>query len=122
MTDKIILRGIRLMTQVGVPDVERRVSQEIVVDLDLLVDTRPAAAADDFTKTVDYAVVRETLARVALEKPRRLIETLAEEMAAAVIGQYPIEGVHLVLKKPAALRHLGVEYTGVEIVRTKERA
>lgn len=122
MTDKIILKGVRLMTQVGVPEGERGAAQEVVIDLELLHDIRAAAANDDFRQTVDYAAVRETLASVALARPRKLIETLAEEMVAAVLAEYPVEGVHLMVKKPAALRHLGVEYPAVEIVRMRVRA
>lgn len=117
MSDRILLRGVRLSTHVGVPDDERASAQEVIVDLDMLTDIRAAAERDDFTLTADYAAVRGTLARVALERPRRLIETLAEEMAAAVLREYAVSGVRVVLKKPAALRHEQVDYPGVEIFR-----
>ena len=119
MSDRILLRGVRLSTHVGVPDDERRAAQEVIVDLDLLTDIRSAAERDDFALAVDYAAVRGTLARVASERPRKLIETLAEEMAAAVLREYAVTAVRVVLKKPAALRSERVDYPGVEIFRER---
>jgi dihydroneopterin aldolase len=119
MNDKILLHGARFQTRVGVPPEERAHPQEVVVDLAISFDIRAAAAADDFHQTIDYAAVRDTLARVASAKPRSLIETLAEEMAAAVLHEFNAGEVHLVLKKPAALRGAGVDAPGVEITRRR---
>lgn len=115
--DRILLEGVTLPTHVGVPDEERRAPQDVVLDVELEFDLRSAARADDFTLTIDYAAVRETLARVASARPRRLIETLAEELAAAILGEYPVARIRLRLMKPQALRAVGVSAPGVEIVR-----
>jgi dihydroneopterin aldolase len=119
MSDLIQLRGARVMARVGVPDEERATPQELIVDLDLSFDIRAAAADDDFTRTIDYAAVRATLARVAAHQPYRLIETIAERAAAALLEEFPAERVRVTVKKPAALRSLGVDYPAVEIVRSR---
>ena len=55
--DRISLLGLRAFGRHGVLDHERRDGQEFVVDAVLWLDTRPAAAADDLSLTVDYGAV-----------------------------------------------------------------
>lgn len=117
MSDTIQLRGVRVTARVGVPDDERATPQELVVDVDLIFDIRPAAAADDFTLTIDYAAVRATLQRIAEAQSYRLIETIAERTAEALLAEFPTPRVRILVKKPAALREFGVDYPAVEIVR-----
>lgn len=119
MSDTIQLRGVRVMAHVGVPDDERAAPQRLVVDVDLLFDIRPAAAADDFTLTIDYAAVRATLQSIAEAQPYRLIETIAERMAEALLAEFPASRVRMLVKKPAALHAFGVDYPAVEIVRQR---
>jgi dihydroneopterin aldolase len=120
MMDVIQLRGARVMARVGVPDEERAVAQELVVDVDLDWDIRAAAAADDFELTVDYAAVRAVVERVAGARAYRLIETIAEGVAAAVLAEFGTARVRVLVKKPAALRSLGVDYPAVEIERRRD--
>jgi dihydroneopterin aldolase len=114
--DKILIRGLSLRCRVGVPDEERARSQRLVADADLLLDLRPAAATDDFNRTVDYNQACQVLAEVASQGPYRLLETVAERMAAALLGLGPAR-VRLLLKKPAALASWKADYAAVEIVR-----
>jgi dihydroneopterin aldolase len=118
--DQILLKGVPLMCKLGVPPEERQQPQQIVVDLSMSFDTRPAAASDNFKLTVDYAAVRRTLAEVAQRKEYSLVETLAEEMAQEVLRRYPFHAVQITLKKPGALRNYNVEYAGVQIERTRD--
>lgn len=119
MNDTIQLRGVRLQARVGVPDEERAAPQQIIVDADLDWDIRAAAAKDDFSATIDYAAVRDTLAEVASAQPWHLIEAIAERMAAALLDRYPTARVRILLKKPEALRARGVDYPAVEILRER---
>ncbi|MBE7545043.1 MAG: dihydroneopterin aldolase [Solibacteraceae bacterium] len=117
--DVIQLRGARVMARVGVPEEERAVAQELVVDVDLDWDIRAAAAADDFELTLDYAAVRAVVERVAGARAYRLIETIGG-VAAAVLAEFGTPRVRVLVKKPAALRAVGVEYPAVEIERRRD--
>jgi dihydroneopterin aldolase len=120
MTDKILLSGVRLDCHIGVPEEERAKTQELIVDIELGVDLRGAWASDRFEDTVDYAAVRDVIARVAGQRPYALVETLAESMAAAVLSEFAkVESVRVLVRKPAALAHLRVDWPGVELVRTR---
>lgn len=119
MSSTIQLRGARVMARVGVPDEERAWPQQLIIDADLDFDIRAAAAADDCALTIDYAAVRATFERVAAAHPYRLIETIAERIAAALLDEFPTPRVRVLVKKPAALRSLGVDYPAVEVTRNR---
>ena len=120
MNDKILLSGVHLVCHIGVPDEERAQAQGLILDLEMGVDLRRAGASDRFEDTVDYAAVREVMERVAGQRPYSLVEALAESLAAAVLEEFAtVESVRVLVRKPAALAHLRVEWPGVEIVRTR---
>ena len=60
--DRLALRGLRGLGYHGVFEHERRDGQEFVVDVELGLDTRPAAAGDDLAATVHYGELAERLA------------------------------------------------------------
>jgi len=62
--DRIELRGLRVFARHGVLDEERRDGQEFVIDAVLWLDTRPAAASDDLSKTIDYGALANRLVAV----------------------------------------------------------
>jgi len=120
MSDKILLHGVHLDCHIGVPAEERADPQELIADLEMAIDIRRAAASDRFEDTVDYAAVRDTMARVAASRPFALVESLAESLAAAVLHEFAlVENVRVLVRKPAALARLRVDWPGVEIIRTR---
>ncbi|WP_321475794.1 dihydroneopterin aldolase [uncultured Paludibaculum sp.] len=117
--DKILLVGVHLTVNLGVPHEERSIPQEVILDLEMEFDTRPAGESDDFKQTVDYAAVHTTVRRVATERHYSLVECMAERIAAAVLLEFPVAGVRVLLKKPAALRARNVDYPAIEILRRR---
>jgi len=102
-TDRISVLGLRAFGRHGVLEHERRDGQEFVVDAVLWVDTRPAASADDLTKTVDYAAVAGRLAAVVSGEPVSLIETLADRLATACLSAgEAVREVEITVHKPHA--------------------
>ncbi|MFM9146748.1 MAG: dihydroneopterin aldolase, partial [Verrucomicrobiota bacterium] len=67
---------------------ETRLGQRFTVSVDLEVDTRPAAATDDLKLTVDYGKVIATVEAQLKGKPVYLIETLAQQIAARILGTF----------------------------------
>lgn len=117
--DLILLSGVELTLNLGVPQEERAVPQTISADIELEFDTRAAALSDDFQLTVDYAAVHGLAVRVAASRPFALIESLAGEMAVAILAEFPVTSVRILIRKPQALRAKGVDWAGVEIVRRR---
>lgn len=97
--DEIHLCALRLTTHIGVPDDERAACQTLEADVTLRVQGAFEAMQDDISATIDYAAVAERLQKLAAERPRRLIETLAAEMAACVLDEFKASGVTIELRK-----------------------
>jgi 7,8-dihydroneopterin aldolase/epimerase/oxygenase len=100
--DRIELRGLRVFARHGVLDYEQVTGQEFVIDTVLWLDTRPAAGSDDLSKTVDYGALADRLVRLAEEPPVRLIETLAERLAADCLSEPLVAEVEITVHKPQA--------------------
>jgi dihydroneopterin aldolase / 2-amino-4-hydroxy-6-hydroxymethyldihydropteridine diphosphokinase len=101
-TDRIEVRGLRVRGRHGVLDAERRDGQDFLIDAVLAVDTRPAAASDDLSLTVDYAGLSEQLAAIVGGEPVNLIETLAERLAQACLTEPAVRQAEITVHKPDA--------------------
>lgn len=97
--DEIHIASLRLTTHIGVPEAERAESQVLVADVTLRLAARFETMQDDITATIEYAAVAARLQELAAERPRRLIETLAAEMAACILEEFKAAGVTIELRK-----------------------
>lgn len=97
--DEIRISSLRLATHIGVPDEERATIQELEADITIRVSHRFESMQDDIAATIDYAAVATRLRQLAAQRPRRLIETLASEMAACVIEEFKAAAVEIELRK-----------------------
>ena len=117
--DAIRILDLPVRCRIGVPDAERADEQELRLDVELAFDCRPAGEVDDFSRTIDYAAVCKRILATAAARERRLIEALAEELAAELLSSFPAETVRLCVRKPSALRGYGAAAAAVEIVRSR---
>ena len=83
----------------GVPDDERAQSQELRVNVTLFPVPSSSPLDDDIERTIDYYAVSLRLEAVAKEKPRKLIETLAEDFAAVVLSEFSVSAVSIEIEK-----------------------
>ena len=97
--DEIRIAALRLTTHIGVPDAERAESQVLEADITLRIAGRFEEMNDEIAATIDYAAVAARLQELAAARPRRLIETLAAEMAACVMEEFKAAGVIIDLRK-----------------------
>ena len=105
--DRIELQGLSATGYHGVLEEERRDGQLFVVDLVLELDLGPAARRDDLALTVDYAHVAGVALSRVTGPPVRLIETLAESIAADVLSDDAVDAVEVTVHKPhAPIGHL----------------
>lgn len=101
-TDVIRLEGLTAFGRHGVFPFEREEGQEFAVDLALSVDIRRAAASDDLSDTVSYADVADEVVEILEGTPRNLLETVAEEIADAVLAHPGVVGAEVTIHKPQA--------------------
>lgn len=100
--DRISLRGLRVHGYHGVYDFERADGQEFVIDVVLHLDTRAAAESDHIGDTVHYGHLADALVEVAVAKPVRLLETLAERLAAVCLSYSQVNACEVTVHKPQA--------------------
>ena len=118
--DRVALRGLKARGHHGVFPEEREEGQIFLVDLVLGLDTRPAAADDDLTKTVHYGVVAEEVVAVVEGEPVNLIETLAQRIADTCLAHEEIQEVEVCVHKPQA--PITVPFDDVTVTITRSRA
>ncbi len=98
-SDQIFIRGQRVRCHVGVPDEELAQPQLLVIHTTLHPLASVGPLGDDIARTVDYHAVSTLIRETATAKPRRLIETLAEDLAAAVLAGFPVSKVSITIEK-----------------------
>lgn len=119
--DRILLTGVRLDVHLGVPLQERAVPQTVIADIECGCDASAAGLSDDFSQTIDYAAVLDAICLAASRRSFSLVEALAESLAAAVLDQFNVASVRVLIRKPSALAAQNVEWAGVEIHRNRQR-
>ncbi|GGL28309.1 dihydroneopterin aldolase [Planomonospora parontospora subsp. antibiotica] len=117
--DRISVRGLRARGRHGVLPAERELGQEFVLDVTLFLDTSPAAAADDLTKTVHYGELAEDLVKVVEGEPVDLIETLAQRLADVCLARERVTAAEVSVHKPAAPIPLPFDDVVVTITRSR---
>jgi 7,8-dihydroneopterin aldolase/epimerase/oxygenase len=100
--DRIELRGLRARGRHGCLPAERELGQEFVVDAVLGLDTRPAAAGDDLSRTVDYGTLAGRLVAAVEGEPVNLLETLADRLATICLEDGTVSEVEITVHKPSA--------------------
>jgi len=117
MSDHILIHDLAIDCVIGIHPWEREHAQRLFLDVEMTFDVRPAAGADDFTKTVDYDAASQGIERIAVEGQFQLIETLAERVASWLLETTPIDAVTVRVRKPQALNKAA--WAGVEIHRRR---
>lgn len=106
--DKILLSGLRIECIVGVWAWERQVRQTVVLDIEMAVDVRKAAASDRIEDATDYKKVTDAVTTFVGGSQFNLVETLAENTAQLLLREFNVGWVRLVVSKPGALKGVNV--------------
>jgi len=113
--DKIFLSALNVECIVGIWEWERRVKQNVVIDVELAADIRRAAATDHIDHTVDYKKLAKRLLTFVGESQYQLVETLTERIAQLIVTEFHVPWVKVRLNKQGAIR--GARDVGIEIER-----
>jgi FolB domain-containing protein len=117
--DAILVSGLELSVFIGVPELERAEPQRLTANLVLFPAAPLKQLEDDLGRTVDYYALTRRVRQIAGERPRKLIETLAEEICACVLEEFAVRSLEVELRKYILP---DTEYVAVRIARYAERA
>ena len=116
--DRILIRDLGARCIIGVNDEERRTKQDVVINLALYADLRPAGRSDRFADAVDYRAIKKQVLQRVESSEYFLLEALAEEIAAVCLTHPGVRRVRVRVDKPSALRF--ARSVAVEIRRQRE--
>ncbi len=102
--DIVYIRDLQVEATIGIFDWEREVRQVISLDLEMACDITAAAADDDIQNALDYKAVAKRLVAFTESSSFRLVETLAERLAALVREEFGVPWLRIKVSKPGALR------------------
>ena len=116
MSDIILLEGIQIPAALGVTAAERRMRRPVTLDLEVTCDLRAAGRTDRIRQTVHYEQIFEVVEDVAGNYEHRLVESLGERIAEAILSKFPVESVTITVRKPQPIAGV-LDYAGIRITR-----
>jgi len=113
--DTIFIHGLQCECVIGVWEWEKKITQTLVLDIDLATDIRPAAASDNLEDTLDYKKISDRVIEYAQDNPFDLIETLIERLAELILSEFAVPWVRIRLDKGGVVKK--VNHVGILIER-----
>lgn len=110
----IKIKALTIITHIGVPEEERAASQKLSCDISFVAYSQADDLKDDLSKTVDYGTVSQRSQEIAQERPRHLIETLADDIAKTFLTEFQLRWIEITLRKFILPN---VEYVAVTVRR-----
>lgn len=120
MADRILLTGMRFFGYHGVFPEETRLGQSFIVDVEMEADLRQAGLNDDLGSTIHYGEVYTEVKTIVEGPPFKLIESVAERIAATILGRFPAHEVVVRVHKPCAPIPGPFDRVTVEVRRRRE--
>jgi len=115
--DKLRICDLQVRARVGVTPTERHRPQDLFITVTLHADLRRAGRSDRLADSVDYKRVKQEILAEVERRSFRLIERVAERVAAISLRDPRVVRVDVRVSKPAALRF--ARCTEVEISRMR---
>jgi FolB domain-containing protein len=117
MSDMILIKDLLIRGIIGIHDWEREKKQDILINIVMEVDCRPAGLSDNFKDAVDYRAVTKKVLVLVENSSFFLVEKLAAEIAEICLEDERVEMARVRVEKPGAVRFS--QSVGVEVVRRR---
>jgi 7,8-dihydroneopterin aldolase/epimerase/oxygenase len=115
--DAIIIRDLRVGALIGIHRRERHVQQTLSMDLDIGLPGTQVFESDKVADTIDYEQVALRIKDLAGAQHYRLVETLADKIAALLISDFGAPWVKVSVAKIGILPN--AKFVGVTIERRR---
>ena len=119
-SDRIKITDLHLRAIIGINPDERKNLQDVLINILLYVDSRPAAKSDDISDSANYRTITKEIIKLVESSKFYLIEKLASEIAAICLKSQQVETVSVNVQKPTALRF--AKSVGITIERSKTQS
>jgi len=116
--DEIRIRELEIYAYHGVYPEENQKGQKFFVNTTLYTDTRKAGRQDELQLSTNYGEVCIFIQRYMTERVCKLLETVAEGMAEAILLEFPlVQKLDLEIRKPEAPISIPFSSVSVKITR-----
>ncbi len=115
--DKIYIRDLALRCIIGLYPAERKNKQDVLINVMMETDLRAAGKSDELNDTADYKAIKVAILDFVENSRLKLIESLAENIAAICLKDARIQSATVTIDKPGALRF--ARSVAVEITRKR---
>jgi len=99
MTNNIFLHGLKLNTKIGVPDWERAISQQLIIDVDIRLKGDQIFNSNNLSQTIDYALIESEIKKIGLKHEHRLLEDFGEDIVSQLKEKFQFEKIILRISK-----------------------
>jgi dihydroneopterin aldolase len=114
--DIVFVQGLKVDTVIGIYDWERKIRQEITLDIEMSSDIALGASTDHIDQALNYKDICKRIISFVKESEFQLVETLAENICQIILNEFDVSWVKLKLNKGEAIT--GAEGVGVIIERS----
>ena len=115
--DRIEIHDLLLRCIIGINDSERKNKQDVLINIIMWADTRPAARTDAIDDTVNYRTITKQVIEHVEASEYFLVERLVERIAEICLRAERVQQVQVRVEKPGALRF--ARSVGITITRTR---
>lgn len=115
--DKISIRDLRVQMRVGVTAEERAHPQTVIISVDMWSDLVVPGKTDELSDTVDYHAVTVAVAELVRSTEAKLLEHVAEKIAASIGAIEGVDGVSVEVTKESPPIPEDVRAVSVKIER-----
>lgn len=116
--DRVFIRDLLLRAIVGINDDERVKRQDVLINIELEADCRPAGLSDAINDAINYRDVAKETIDLVEGSSYFLVEKLAEEIARVCLADRRVQRVRVTVEKPTAVRF--AKSVGVSIERSRD--
>lgn len=101
--DIVFVENLKIAACIGVWEWERRVKQNLIVDIQLGCDIHQAAQSDSIEDAISYKDVATRIHDFVAESNFKLIESVAESIATIILEEFSATWCRVKISKPRAV-------------------
>jgi dihydroneopterin aldolase len=95
----IEINDLEVNGRIGVPEIERKTPQRMLVSLRFQIETTFAVLNDQLERTIDYGEVAAEVEKIVQSTEVHLIEKLVSEIGDGLMARFPMERLEVELRK-----------------------
>lgn len=117
MQDTIFIENLPTQAVIGIHDFEKAAPQKLILSVELGTDIGQAAQTDDVQYALDYDAISRFIDAYVQASSYELLETLAENLCAALFAEFAMHSINLTIQKPGAITY--TQRVGLKISRQR---